>query len=132
MSTDYESLREGTLRRERALASEIGERAKSYCPELLEVPGIASITAGKLIGEIAGANRFRSDAQLAHFAGCAPIPASSGRRLLSNRDDPGPSSPRRPGLSRPQASRGKVERRSAPLLEAPLGSGRLADTQNWR
>ena len=66
-------------RRERGLASEIGERARRYCPALLEVPGIARITAGKLIGEIAGAARFKTDAQLAHFAGCAPIPASSGR-----------------------------------------------------
>jgi transposase len=66
-------------RRERQLASEIGKRAKRYCPALFEVPGVASLTAGKLIGEIAGANRFASDAQLAHFAGCAPIPASSGR-----------------------------------------------------
>ena len=66
-------------RRERQLASEIGERAKSYCPVLFEVPGVASLTAGKLIGEIAGIGRFASDAQLAHFAGCAPIPASSGK-----------------------------------------------------
>ena len=41
-------------RRERALAAEIGERAKSYCPALLEVPGVARLTAGKLIGEVAG------------------------------------------------------------------------------
>lgn len=66
-------------RRERQLASEIGERAKSYCPQLLDVPGVARLTAGKLIGEIAGATRFSTDAQLAHFAGCAPIPASSGK-----------------------------------------------------
>lgn len=66
-------------RRERQLASEIGERAKSYCPQLLEVPGVARLTAGKLIGEIARATRFSTDAQLAHFAGCAPISASSGK-----------------------------------------------------
>lgn len=66
-------------KRENQLAGEIGERARRYCPELLEVPGVARLTAGKLIGEIAGAQRFSSDAQLAHFAGCAPIPASSGR-----------------------------------------------------
>ncbi len=65
-------------RRERQLAAEIGELAKGYAPELLEVPGVAWLTAGKLIGEIAGAGRFKTDAQLAHFAGCAPIPASSG------------------------------------------------------
>jgi transposase len=66
-------------KRERQLAAEIGERAKAYSPELLEVPGVARLTAGKLIGEIAGAGRFKTDAQLAHFAGCAPIPASSGK-----------------------------------------------------
>jgi transposase len=66
-------------RRERQLASEIGERSQRYCPELLEVPGVARLTAGKLIGEIAGIGRFKSDSQLAHFAGCAPIPASSGK-----------------------------------------------------
>jgi len=66
-------------RRERQLASEIGERAAAYAPELLEVPGVARLTAGKLIGEIAGAERFKTEAQLAHFAGCAPIPASSGK-----------------------------------------------------
>jgi len=32
-----------------------------------------------LIGEIAGANRFSSDAKLARISGCAPIPVSSGR-----------------------------------------------------
>lgn len=66
-------------RRERQLASEIGERAAAYAPELLKVPGVARLTAGKLIGEIAGAERFKTEAQLAHFAGCAPIPASSGK-----------------------------------------------------
>jgi transposase len=65
-------------RRERQLASEIGERVCDYAPELLEVPGVGRLSAGKLIGEIAGIERFKSDAQLAHFAGCAPIQASSG------------------------------------------------------
>ena len=38
-----------------------------------------SLTAAKLVGEIAGADRFASDAKLARAAGIAPIPASSGR-----------------------------------------------------
>lgn len=67
-------------RRERQLAAEIGDLAKAYAPELLQVPGVARLTAGKLIGEIAGIERFKTEAQLAHFAGCAPIPASSGNR----------------------------------------------------
>ena len=37
------------------------------------------MTAAKLVGEIAGAERFASDAKLARAAGIAPIPASSGR-----------------------------------------------------
>ena len=36
------------------------------------------MTAAKLIGEIAGADRFATDAKLARLAGTAPIPASSG------------------------------------------------------
>jgi transposase len=43
-------------------------------PSLLGV-----ITAAKLIGEIAGVDRFDNDAQLARLAGCAPVPVSSGR-----------------------------------------------------
>jgi transposase len=65
-------------RRERELATEIGALAKSYAPGLFEVPGVARLTAGKLLGEIGGIERFRTDAQLARHAGCAPIPASSG------------------------------------------------------
>ena len=37
------------------------------------------MTAAKLVGEIAGADRFTSDAKLARAAGVAPIPASSGK-----------------------------------------------------
>lgn len=66
-------------RRERELAAEIGALAESYAPQLFEIPGVARLTAGKLIGEIAGVGRFRSDAALARHAGCAPIPASSGK-----------------------------------------------------
>jgi transposase len=37
------------------------------------------LTAGKLIGEIAGARRFSTDAKLARAGGLAPIPVSSGK-----------------------------------------------------
>ena len=42
-------------------------------------PGCGPLTAAKLVGEIAGADRFASDAKLARAAGIAPIPVSSGR-----------------------------------------------------
>jgi transposase len=37
------------------------------------------LIAAKLLGEIAGIDRFATDAKLARTAGAAPIPASSGR-----------------------------------------------------
>jgi transposase len=63
-------------RLERQLAPMVATTA----PQLLTEIGCSVLTAAKLIGEIAGADRFRTDAQLARCAGVAPIPASSGRR----------------------------------------------------
>jgi transposase len=48
-------------------------------PRLLALPGVGALTAAKLIAEIAGIERFRSQAKLARLAGVAPIPASSGK-----------------------------------------------------
>jgi transposase len=48
-------------------------------PQLLAESGLGVLIAAKLIGEIAGIDRFTSDAQLARISGCAPIPVSSGR-----------------------------------------------------
>ena len=42
-------------------------------------PGFGPLTAAKLVGEIAGAGRFATDAKLARAAGVAPIPVSSGK-----------------------------------------------------
>jgi transposase len=67
------------LRRElRALERELHARVREYAPELLELPGCGTLTAAKLIAEIAGAARFASDGKLARHAGIAPLPASSG------------------------------------------------------
>jgi transposase len=49
-----------------------------HAQHLLAERGIGVLTAAKLIGEIAGIDRFRSDAALARIAGSAPIPVSSG------------------------------------------------------
>jgi transposase len=46
---------------------------------LLSEPGFGPLTAAKLVGEIAGAQRFSTDAKLARAAGVAPIPFSSGK-----------------------------------------------------
>jgi transposase len=58
----------------KALEAEIAQIA----PQLLTEPGFGPLTAAKLVGEIAGADRFASDAKLARAAGVAPIPVSSG------------------------------------------------------
>src|SRR5512133_48027 len=52
----------------RELQAELAALVESYAP----------LTAAKLIGEIAGADRFATDAKLARTSGAAPIPASSG------------------------------------------------------
>jgi transposase len=62
-----------------ALKAEITELVTAIAPKLVAEPGCGPLTAAKLVGEIAGADRFASDAKLARAAGIAPIPASSGR-----------------------------------------------------
>jgi transposase len=62
----------------RELESELAALVESYAPQLLEERGCGPLTAAKLIGEIAGADRFATDSKLARTGGAAPIPASSG------------------------------------------------------
>jgi len=62
----------------KALAREITQLIEQIAPRLLAEPGFGPLIAAKLVGEIAGAQRFATDAKLARAAGAAPIPASSG------------------------------------------------------
>jgi transposase len=61
------------------LYEKLAALVNQVAPQLLAEPGIGVLLAAKFIGEIAGVDRFTSDAQLARLAGCAPIPVSSGR-----------------------------------------------------
>ena len=63
----------------KSLEAEIAALVASIAPQLLSEPGFGPLTAAKLVGEIAGASRFASDAKLARSAGLAPIPVSSGK-----------------------------------------------------
>jgi transposase len=63
----------------KALEAEISELISDVAPHLLTEPGFGPLTAAKLVGEIAGIQRFATDAKLARAAGVAPIPVSSGR-----------------------------------------------------
>jgi transposase len=71
-------LRELTLAVD-ALEAEIAALVTEVAPHLLIEPGFGPLTAAKLIGEIAGATRFPTEARLARAAGVAPIPVSSGK-----------------------------------------------------
>ncbi len=61
-----------------ALEREISDLVGQIAPQLLNEPGFGPLTVAKLVGEIAGAQRFATAAKLARAAGVAPIPASSG------------------------------------------------------
>jgi transposase len=80
MRSQVRRLRELT-REARALEHELAVLVEAQQPQLLELPGIGTLTAAKLIAEIAGIERFESAAKLARLAGIAPIPASSGNSL---------------------------------------------------
>jgi transposase len=67
----------------KALEAEIADLVTRIAPHLLAEPGFGPLTAAKLVGEIAGADRFSSDAKLARASRIAPIPVSSGN---TNRD----------------------------------------------
>ena len=58
--------------------AEIADLVAPIAPQLLTEPGFGPLTAAKLVGEVAGAGRFATDAKLARAAGVAPIPVSSG------------------------------------------------------
>src|SRR3954447_2182528 len=63
----------------KALEADIAVLVGELAPQLLDDPGVGPVTAAKLVGEIAGADRFKTDAKLARAAGLAPIPVSSGK-----------------------------------------------------
>ena len=70
------------------LEREITTLVAQIAPQLLTEPGFGPLIAAKLVGEIAGAQRFATPAKLARAAGVAPIPASSGNNQR-HRLDPG-------------------------------------------
>ena len=63
----------------KTLQREIAQLVAQIAPQLLTEPGFGPLIAAKLVGEVAGASRFASDAKLARAAGVAPIPVSSGK-----------------------------------------------------
>lgn len=62
------------------LQRELETLMRLVAPELLSIPGCASLTAAKLLGETGGVRRFRSEAAFALHAGTGPLEVSSGDR----------------------------------------------------
>lgn len=63
-------------------ANELEKQIKALvlelAPQLLAVPGCGVLSAGKILGETAGVERFKSKDAFARFNGTAPIPVWSG------------------------------------------------------
>jgi transposase len=75
------------VRRLRELTRQIKQLERELAPlvarhgaPLLDIPGCGVVTAARLLGEIGQIDRFRTDAQLAIYAGAAPLDASSGKQ----------------------------------------------------
>ena len=63
----------------RGLEREIRAHMRVLAPELMEVPGCSALSAAQLIGQVAGASRFRTEAAFAMHVGTAPLAVSSGK-----------------------------------------------------
>ena len=132
----------------KALEAEIADLVAQIAPHLLAEPGFGPLTAAKLVGEIAGAQRFATDAKLARAAGIAPIPVSSGNTNRHRLDRGGNRQinatihriavtraalpPRDPGLHRAQTRRRQEHQRRHPLPQAPPHPTHLAPPPNRR
>jgi transposase len=60
------------------LEREIKTIIRTLVPTLLELSGCGPLTAAKIVGESAGADRFKSRSAFARWNGTAPIPAWTG------------------------------------------------------
>jgi transposase len=67
-------------RRISELERELAALLAAEAGELLELVGCGPLTAAQLVGEVAGVERFATDAKLAKHSGSAPLLASSGQK----------------------------------------------------
>jgi transposase len=67
-------------KRARELARELLALVRQTHPQLLDIPGCGTLCAAAIIAEVGGIQRFTHEAQLAAYAGVAPLDASSGRQ----------------------------------------------------
>ena len=106
-----------------ALEAELAPIIVALAPGLLAERGCGTLTAAKLIGEIAGIGRFASDAKLARTAGSAPIPASSGR-TNRHRLDRGGNRQLNCALHRLAINKGRLDPETAAYLARKQAEGK--------
>jgi transposase len=74
---------------ERELAGEIETLTRKLAPQLLDQPGVGPLAAAQVLICWSHHGRISSEAAFARLAGCAPIPASSGRTIRHRLDRSG-------------------------------------------
>ncbi|MCA1677547.1 MAG: IS110 family transposase [Actinobacteria bacterium] len=111
-----------------ALQRDLSRLVAALALQLLDERGCGVLIAAKLIGEIAGIQRFKSDAKLARIAGSAPIPASSGR-TTRHRLDRGGNRQLNCALHRLAVTKGRLDPDTGTALpQTPPRPPRLATT----
>jgi transposase len=107
----------------RGLEAELAALVERYAPQLLAERGCGPLIAAKLIGEIAGAGRFATDAKLARTGGAAPIPASTGN-TNRHRLDRGGNRQLNCALHRLAVNKAHWDRDTAAYLERKQADGK--------
>ena len=75
-----------------ALEKEIAVLVRQLAPSLLALPGVAELTAAKIVAETAGIGRFKSKDAYARHNGTAPLPVWSGNQAVTGSRGPGTGS----------------------------------------
>jgi transposase len=130
------------------LHQELAVLVAQVAPQLLAERGLGVILAAKLIGEIAGIDRFASDAQLARMAGCAPIPshpvaptatawtaaatASSTTRSTCSRSAKSPTTPAPRSISPNNAPAGRPTKRRSGASSATSSAASTTSSKTPR
>jgi transposase len=106
-----------------SLEAEVHQLVRDYRPALLSWAGCGPVTAAKVIGETAGAERFPTPAKFARITGTAPIPASSGNRVR-HRLDPGGNRQLNAALHRIAITQIRVHPPAKTYLQKKLAEGK--------
>jgi transposase len=77
---DLLRLMRDVVKRCEQLKAELAVLVARHGKPLLEICGCGVLTAARILGDVGDVRRFKSDAQLASYAGVSPLDASSGQQ----------------------------------------------------